>query len=151
MTVTGARAMRDSAPRGEGERRDSERRRRKRLILAVLIVISFVPGLYVGHQLGAASAEGRPFVWSPALAAMLAGLYLLATLGGGLVLGGLVDELDRQRSYQAVSVAGFALMTVYPTWFFLWKGGFVPEPIHWVLFLLFWLSLVLASLWYRYR
>lgn len=151
MTVSGVRAMRDSVPRGEGERRYTERRRRKRLIMAVLLLIGVVPGLYVGTQLGAASAEGRPLVWSPVLAASLAGLYLVATIGGGLLMGRFADELERQRNYQAASVAGLAMMTVYPTWFFLWKGGFVPEPVHWILFLIFWLSLALATLWYRFR
>jgi hypothetical protein len=30
-------------------------------------------------------------------------------------------------------------------------GGFVAEPVHWMLFVLFWLSLALAALWYRFR
>lgn len=151
MTVSGARAMRDSVPRGEGERRDAARRRKKWLIVAALALVGFVPGLYVGWQHGAAAVESREVVWSPTLAVVLAALYLAATLGGGLLLGRFTDELERQRNYKAVSVAGLALMTVYPTWFLLWKGGFVPEPVHWMLFLLFWLSLALATLWYRVR
>ncbi len=151
MTVSGGRAMRDGMPHGEGERRDAARRRKKWLIVAVLAVIGVVPGFYLGFQHGAAMAESRPVVWSPTLAAALAGLYLVATIGGGLLLGRFIDEVERQRSYQAVSFAGAALMLVYPTWFLLWKGGFVPEPVHWMLFVLFWLSLALASLWYRFR
>lgn len=151
MTASGARAMRDSTPRGEGERRDAARRRKRWLIAVILAVIGIVPGFYVGWQHGQAAAESRPVVWSPTFAALLAGLYLVATIGGGILLGRLSDELDRQRGYQAVSVAGLALMTVYPTWFLLWKGGFVPEPVHWMLFVLFWLSLALASLYYRFR
>jgi hypothetical protein len=143
--------MRDSVPLGEGERRDAERRRRKWLIVAALAAAGAVPGFYVGLQHGQAVAESREFVRSPTLSLVFAGLYLVAVIGGGLLLGRYIDEVERQRSYQAVSFAGLALMVVYPTWFLLWKGGFVPEPIHWMLFVLFWLSLAVASLFYRFR
>ena len=151
MTASGARAMRTDAPRGEGERRESARRRKRWLIFAVLAVIGFVPGLYVGFQHGAAAAQSQPLVWSPTVAALLAGLYLVAVAGGGILMNSVMDEVERQRGYKAVSFAGAALMVVYPTWFLLWKGGFVPEPVHWMLFVLFWLSLALASLFYRFR
>ncbi|HYD38371.1 MAG TPA: hypothetical protein VEA60_12200, partial [Allosphingosinicella sp.] len=93
----------------------------------------------------------QPVMWSPTFAALLAGLYLVAVVGGGVLMNGVMDEIERQRGYKAVSFAGAALMVVYPTWFLLWKGGFVAEPVHWMLFVLFWLSLALASLWYRFR
>jgi hypothetical protein len=143
--------MRAEAPRGEGERRDSARRRKRWLIVAMLALVGVVPGFYLGYQDGAAMAESRPAIWSPTLAAVLAGLYLVAVIGGGLLLGKVTDELERQRGYQAASFAGLALMVVYPTWFLLWRGGFVPEPVHWMLFVLFWLSLAAASLYYRFR
>lgn len=151
MTALGARAMRDDAPRGEGERREAARRRKRWLIVAALAVIGAVPGFYVGFQHGAAAAQSRPMVWSPTFAALLAGLYLVAIVGGAVVMNSVMDEIERQRGYKAVSFAGAALMVVYPTWFLLWKGGFVAEPIHWVIFVLFWLSLALASLFYRFR
>ena len=151
MTVSGARAMRDNAPRGEGERREAARRRKRWLIVAALGVIGFVPGLYVGVQHGAAAAQSQPVVWSPTLAALLAGLYLVAVAGGAVLINTVMDEVERQRGYKAVSFAGAVLMVVYPIWFLLWRGGFVAEPVHWMLFVLFWLSLALASLWYRFR
>ncbi|HEX8262946.1 MAG TPA: hypothetical protein VF547_08740 [Allosphingosinicella sp.] len=151
MTVMGRRARRAEAPLGEGERREAARRRKRWLIVGALALVGFVPGLYLGFEHGAAAAESRPLVWSPTLAAALAGLYLASLLGGGVLLNGVMDEVERQRGYKAVSFAGAALMVVYPTWFLLWKGGFVPEPVHWILFALFWLSLALASLWYRFR
>jgi hypothetical protein len=143
--------MRDNAPRGEGERRDSARRRKRWVIVVALAVAGFVPGLYLGKNHGAALAEGGSALWSPTLSMALAGLYLAAVVGGGLLLRGVTDEVERQNGYKAASFAGMALMLVYPVWFLLWKGGFVHEPIHWVLFVIFWLSLVLASLWYRFR
>lgn len=151
MTASGVRAMRDSAPRGEGERRDAMRRRKRWLIVAALAVAGFVPGLYLGYTDGAALAESRPAVWSPTLSLLLVGLYLAAVIGGGFLLRNVTDEVERQNGYKAASFAGMALMVVYPVWYLLWRGGFVPEPVHWMLFLLFWLSLALASLFYRFR
>ena len=151
MTASRARAMRDSVPRGEGERRDSARRRKRWVIVASLVVAGFVPGLYLGYKDGAALAEARSGIWPPALVAGLAVLYLVAVIGGGLLLRGVTDEVERQHSYKAASFAGMALMLVYPVWFLLWRGGFVPEPIHWVLFAIYWLGFALASLWYRFR
>lgn len=151
MTVSGARAMRDSMPRGEGERYEASRRRKRWAIVAALAVAGFVPGLYLGYNDGAALAESRSGIWSPALSLGLIGLYLGAVIGGHFLLRNVTDEVDRQNGYKAASFAGFTLMVVYPIWFLLWRGGFVPEPIHWMLFLLFWLSLALASLFYRFR
>ena len=151
MTASGVRAMRDDAPRGEGERREAARRRKRWWIVAALALIGVVPGFYIGFQHGAAAAQSQPLVWSPTVAALLAGLYLVAVAGGAVLLNGVMDEVERQRGYKAVSFAGAALMVVYPTWFLLWCGGFVPEPVHWMLFVLFWLSLALATLYYRFR
>ena len=151
MTVSGGRAMRDSAPRGEGERHEAERRRRRWMIVSALAVAGFIPGLYLGYNDGAALAESRSPVWPPALSLGLACLYLVAVIGGGLVLSKVTDEVERLNGYKAASFAGMALMVVYPVWFLLWRGGFVAEPVHWMLFLLFWLSLALASLYYRFR
>jgi hypothetical protein len=143
--------MRAEAPRGEGERREASRRRQRWLIVAGLALVGIVPGFYLGYQDGAAIAQSRPLAWPPALAAGLAGLYLLAVIGGGMLMNRVMDELERQRGYKAVSAAGTVLMIVYPTWFLLWRGGLVPEPVHWMLFVLFWASLALATLWYRFR
>jgi hypothetical protein len=143
--------MRADAPLGEGERREAARRRKRWLIVAALALVGVVPGFYMGYQDGAAMAQSRPLVWPPAVAATLAGIYLLAVIGGGLLMSKVMDEVERQRGYKAVSFAGTALMIVYPVWFLLWRGGFVPEPVHWMLFVLFWLSLALATLWYRFR
>jgi hypothetical protein len=151
MTVSGGRAMRDGAARGEGERHEAARRRRRWLIVAALAAAGIVPGFYLGYQDGAALAESRTAIWSPTLVVVLAGLYLVALVGGGMLLNRVADELDRQRGYKAVSFAGTALMVVYPVWYLLWRGDLVPEPVHWMLFLLFWLSLALASLHYRFR
>ena len=151
MTASRGRGVRSDLPLGEGERREAARRRKRWLIVAALALVGVVPGFYMGYQDGAAMAQSRPLAWSPAVAAALAVLYLVAVGGGGFLLNKVMDEVERQRGYKAVSFAGTALMVVYPTWFLLWRGGFVPEPVHWMMFVLFWLSLALASFFYRFR
>ena len=51
--------------------------------------------------------------------------------------------------YSALAGAGY--MLAYPAWFLLWKGGVVAEPIHWVLFVGFWLLLAGGTIFYRFR
>jgi hypothetical protein len=143
--------MRDSVPRGEGERQEAARRRKRWLIFGALFAAGIVPGYYLGHEGGVDLIVNREAVWPPALVATFLGLYLVGVVGGGILLARLADDFDRQRAYKAVSLAGTVLMIAYPVWYVLWRGGFVPEPIHWALFLLFWLSLVLAGLFYRFR
>jgi hypothetical protein len=143
--------MRDNSSRGEGERRESARRRKRGLIIGALFVAGAATGYYMGSTDGGALFDGRAGGWPPAVAAAIAIMYLTAIIGGSLLLNGIMDEVERQRSYKAVSFAGAVLIVVYPTWFTLWKGGFVGEPIHWVIFVLFWLSLALSSLFYRFR
>ncbi|HEY0130604.1 MAG TPA: hypothetical protein VGB57_04295, partial [Allosphingosinicella sp.] len=123
--------MRDSAPRGEGERQEAARRRTRWLIFVALFLAGILPGFYLGSQGGVALIVSRDAIWPPALVAAFLGLYLVGVVGGGIVLGKLADELDRQRAYKAVSFAGTLMMIAYPVWYVLWRGGFVPEPIHW--------------------
>jgi hypothetical protein len=144
--------MRDSAPRGEGERRESAQRRKRWLIVAGLLGTGIVAGYLTGHQSGGGTtAVLGPPNWPPAVAAALAAVYLLASVVGTFLMNAVLDEVDRQRGHKAMSFAGTALIIVYPTWFFLWRGGLAVEPIHWMLFAFFWLSMALATLWYRYR
>lgn len=143
--------MRDNIPRGEGERREAARRRKRGLIIGALFIAGGITGYYMGSTDGGALFDGRPGTWPPAIALAIAAIYLIAVIGGSLLLNGVMDEVERQRSYKTVSFAGAVLILVYPTWFALWKGGFVGEPIHWVLFVLFWLCLALGSLFYRFR
>jgi hypothetical protein len=65
MTVLGARAVRDSVTRGEGERREAAQRRKRWLIVAGLLAIGAVTGYYAGHRDGAAAAMNGPGGWPP--------------------------------------------------------------------------------------
>ena len=151
MTVSGVRAMRDSGPRGEGERREAARQRKRWLIVAGLFAIGVASGYSAGHYNVEPEAVPGAWAWSPAVALALAGIYLVASIGGTFLMNAVLDEVDRQRSYKAMNVAGTALIVVYPAWYMLWRGGLAVEPIHWALFALFGLSLALATLWYRFR
>lgn len=151
MTVSGARAMRDRAPLGEGERREAARRRKRWLIVAGLFAIGVVSGYSAGHYNVEPQALPSAWAWSPTVAAILAGVYLIASVAGSFLMNAVLDEVDRQRGYKAMSFAGTALIVVYPAWYMLWRGGLAAEPAHWMLFVLFWLSIALATLWYRFR
>jgi hypothetical protein len=151
MTVSGARAMRDSAPLGEGERREAARRRKRWLIVAGLLGIGIASGYSAGHYDSGADAVTGPAAWPPAVAVGLAGIYLIASIGGSFLVNAVLDEVERKRGHMAMSFAGNALIVIYPAWYILWRGGLAVEPIHWVLFASFWLSLALATLWFRFR
>lgn len=149
MTAKAAPMARIEEGRGAGEAREAAMRRTRRLTLGALFVAGLVTGFYIGHN-EADALDGGSF-WSPTVSLALAALYVVAMVGGTLVLNRVMDEHERFRSYKAASLAGAIYVTVYPLWFLLWKGGFVPEPIHWVLFILFWLGLAVGQIWYRFR
>ena len=149
MTARGT-AMRDEAGRGEGERREAAMRRGRAWIIGGLFVAGLVSGFYVGKT-EALSAKAGQSLWTPELAIVLTAVFLVAMLAGSLLLNRVMDELERQRAYKASAAAGAALLLVYPPWFFLWKGGLLPEPMHLALFGIFWIVLAGASLWYKVR
>jgi hypothetical protein len=135
---------------GPGEQRERAVRRRRRLVFGALFTVSGLAGFYVGFNEAEALFNGGT-AWSPELSLILTALFFVAMIGGSVLIKDSMDEVERQASYKAVAFAGAAYIMVYPVWFLLWKGGFVGEPVHWVLFALFWLSLALSSLWYRFR
>lgn len=151
MTATMNMPRRPEMERGPGELREATVRRRRMIVTGVLFAAGLFSGIYVGYQEAGAAFHGGPGAWSPTVALLLAAVYFLAIVGGSLLLHSAIDEVERQASYKAVSFAGAVYILVYPLWFLLWKGGFVAEPVHWVLFSLFWLSLAAATLFYRFR
>ncbi len=137
---------------GTGEQQERARRTRKAWILGGAFATGLVAGVLVGFQEGenifvGSDADG----WPPALAIGLALSYLLVVMLGGLALSRQTDEFELQRQYKAVSAAAFVYAMAYPVWFVLWMGQLVPEPMHGALFILFWLSLLGAFLFYRFR
>jgi len=142
--------MRDGAPRGEGERREGAMRRGRLWLIGGLFAVGLVSGFYVGKT-EALSAKAGVSLWTPELAIALTAAFLLAMVVGSLLMNRVMDEHERQRAYKASAAAGAALLFVYPPWYFLWKGGLLPEPMHLALFSLFWVALALSTLWYRFR
>ena len=140
----------DDGGRGAGERAYATRNRKRYAVLTVLFAAGLFSGYYVGHT-DASSLFNRETSWDPNVSLLLAAIFVIAIVGGSVALHGTTDEVQRQAQYKAVAAAGAVYMLLYPTWFMLWKGGHVPEPHHGVMFLVFWLSLAGASLWYRFR
>jgi fucose permease len=137
-------------PHGEGERIESASRRKRILVLGILFCVGLATGFYAGFRDAVAVFE-RGGSWPPAMALALLALFVVAMVAGTWVMSQVMDELDRQRSYKAASFGAVVLLTGYPAWFLLWKGGFVAEPSHWLIYLVFLVAMALASLWYRLR
>jgi hypothetical protein len=136
--------------RGEGERREAAAGRRRVMIYGALFATGLLAGLYVGGS-DPAPLFDREARWNPAVSLVLVAFLIVATTAGNLALRGSMDEVQRQARYKAAAFAGTAYLIAYPVWFILWKGRFVAEPEHGPIFILFWLCLAGASLWYRFR
>lgn len=135
---------------GEGELAEGRMRRRAMTIKGTLFVIGLFAGGYVGYAL-AESDFDLGARWPTGISIALALVYVVSISAGSLLLHGKIDELERDRSYKAAAVAGSGYLLLYPVWFVLWKGGILVEPIHWLLFVGFWLLLLGAALYYRLR
>jgi len=136
--------------RGHGERMERTQSRRRKTIIGTLFVLGMISGAYVGYTV-AEDGFDPSRQWSPTVCLVLAGTYLAAMIFGSIALSKHMDEVERQVQYKAAAAAGGLYAIVYPVWFLLWKGGFVAEPIHWALFLLFWVALAVSALYYRFR
>ena len=137
---------------GQGEKLERSRRGRKLVILGGLGLVGLVTGFMVGMQDADSLFTGGTIrSWPPAMAIGIALSFLAATIGGGLALARQTDEFERLAQYKAAAAAGLVYMLAYPVWFALWMGDLAPEPMHAVLFGLFWLSLALALLFHKFR
>ena len=149
MGMTGTSPVAEQV-RGHGEELERTQRRRRRVIIGTLFVLGMISGAYMGYTV-AHDDFGFSAPWSPTACLILAAMYLAAMTFGSYALSKHMDEVERQVQYKAAAAAGALYATVYPLWFLLWKGGFVAEPIHWALFLLFWLALAASTIFYRFR
>ena len=139
-----------SEPAESGEQIDRQRRRRKGVIIGSIVAIGFAGGFIVGFN-EAENLFTGPRSWPAPFAIGLSLAYLAAIIGGGIALSHQTDEFEQQIQYKAVAVAAAAYLLIYPPWFLLWMADLVREPMHGILFLAFWVSLALASLFYRFR
>lgn len=134
-----------------GEAREAAARRKRIIIIAGLFLFGLITGIYTGTQdvdRALFSSEGH---WPPALSVTICISYIVALIGGSLLLRSSMDELQRHSEYMAISFAGGSYLLVYPLWFVLWKGDFVREPVHWAIFILFVVIWTAAKLFYRFR
>ena len=110
MTVSRAGAtIVAEAPRGEGERREAATRRRRYQILGALFGAGLVTGFYAGFRDGAAIFEPDG-TWPPAIALVLLGIYVVVLVPGTIIMNGVMDELDRERSHKAANFASVAFL-----------------------------------------
>ncbi|MGZ8997528.1 MAG: hypothetical protein ACXW2T_01595 [Allosphingosinicella sp.] len=133
-----------------GEQRDRQRQRRKRIIIGGLIIIGFAGGFVTGFTQADSLFTGAQ-AWPAPLSIGLAVAYVSMLLGGGYAMSRQTDEFELQTQYKAVAVAAAAYILIYPPWFLLWMADLVREPMHGALFIVFWGSLALSSLYYRFR
>ena len=133
-----------------GEALERSRRRRKLWIIGTIVVAGFAGGFLSGFT-QADRLFDATHKWPPALGIGLVIAYLVAAVGGGLLYARHVDEFERMSQYKAVAFGAGAYILVYPVWLLLWKSGFVPEPMHFVIYLLVLATVLAASLFYRVR
>jgi hypothetical protein len=99
---------------GTGERAEASRRRRRYTVLAVL----FAAGLFTGFYAGQSDPDilfSREASWDPTVSLALTAIFVIAIVGGSIVLHGSTDEVQRQAQYKAVTVAGAVYMLLYPS------------------------------------
>ena len=135
---------------GPGERLQRSRQRQVRAIKGSLFAVGMISGGCIGY-LVASNRFALDAPWPPAIAIVLAALYVAAIAVGSMLLQKRIDEVERMQTYKAVTVAGTAYLVGYPVWFLLWKASLAPEPIHWLLFISFWMLLAGSALFYRAR
>jgi MFS family permease len=139
-----------SEPLSAFERLERARRRRRFAIVGALALVGGIGGGIVG-----ARESDRLFdlahPWPPLLCLVLAALLLVAVAVGNFLLRGQIDEVERLAKLKATHAGASLFLVGYPIWFLLWKGGFLPEPQHLVLYAAVMVAMLLASLYYRFR
>jgi MFS family permease len=133
-----------------GEILERRRHRRKLLIIAALGLV----GGIIGGTIGAREGD-QLFVlshpWPPMLSLAAAATLLVAVIVGSVALTRELDEVEQLARLKGVKAGANVFLIGYPIWFLLWKGGFLPEPMHVALFFGTLIAMLLASLFYRLR
>ncbi len=140
--------MREAAPL-TGEQIERAKRRRRMVVLALMALV----GMAIGFAAGKLDklAVGQVTEWPEAAAIALALLYL-GLLASAQWFGNRgADELERHNNTRSMMIGAYGYMAAYPVWYALWRGGFVPEPNHEILFLIFVASLLVGAIVARFR
>lgn len=136
--------------RGAGEAAERGRLKKLVIIFGLCSLVGFVPGFFIGYP-DAESLFDDSTDWPAWLSIGMPVLLLGTALIGGLRAQRHYDEHQRAILYKTISFAAAAYFFSYPTWFFLWKGDFLPEPMHGALFGIFYFSFVVAYIYNRLK
>ncbi|MCJ8190198.1 hypothetical protein [Sphingomicrobium aestuariivivum] len=135
-----------------GEAREARRVRLQKIV----IVLALLLGMGIGVGFGVLSAggedafaEGRS--WPPAFAIAVAVGVLLVMPLLMLTATRTADELEYAHQAFGMQAGGFALICLYPAWYALWRGGFLPEPGHEILWLGYFTLTLIAYAYHRFR
>ncbi len=140
--------MREAAPL-TGEQIERAKRRRRMMVLALMALVGLAIGFAAG-KLDKATV-GQVADWPEAAAIALALLYL-GLLASAQWFGNRgADELERHNNTRSMMIGAYGYMAAYPVWYALWRGGFVPEPDHEILFLVFVGSMLAGAIVARFR
>lgn len=148
--MTKSKAAAVAAELSPGERKVREKKKRRFALFGALFAAGFIPGALLGWS-RADSLFSPDTVWPAWISILLAVTFVVAVGTGAVLLNRQLDELERQTQYKAAGAAAGLFVIVYPIWWVLWMGGLVREPIHWVMFLLFYLSFIASWIYYRLK
>jgi len=130
---------------GEGERAEARRRARAIAVLAGSVVCAL---LIIGAAWTFKQSPGRI---APAGAIIIVALYLVSMGGAFWFACRKSDEVEARDTIFSLAVAGGTYGLTYPGWYFLWKGGLLPEPSHELLYIQLIAVLTIAYFWKKLR
>lgn len=136
--------------RGPGETAERARLKKLGVILGLSCLVGFVPGFFIGYT-DAESLFDDSTDWPAWLSIGMTALLLGTAVIGGLKAQRHYDEHQRMILYKTICFAAAAYFFTYPSWFFLWKGGFVPEPMHGALFGIFYFAFVVGYIYNKLK
>ena len=121
------------------------------------VILMFV-GFALGFPLGFFLSYGTdgnlldPSVsWPPMVALGAVAYYLVMVPALVWVANRNKDEMETAHQSAAFELAVWAMIIVYPAWYGLWKGGYVAEPHHGILFLGTVVTAMVGYLYHRFR
>ncbi len=138
-------------PRGPGEAANAAKRRTLWLVIGVLFAVGFVGGLSTALVEEVTDGGWMTGTVPPWFALVAAAGTVLALVVGSWIFYRRIDELERHDNMFAGAVGANVVMVGYPVWFILWKGGWLPEPEHSLLFAALFVATMATYLYRKFR